>query len=269
MKREEEEKKNKRRGLLIAFFLHVILIGLALFPFMRYSLQQDVPLTEAVEVMIFDFSRKEGASARARKEPKQEMVKKSPAPASAEIFKIEPLPVPDVITTDAPEKIKLPEPSMPKVEEVPQAESSVVDAVEAVDPSPSTSEEATNEAPSGDNQTGTSSTEGNTDAIEGEGKGSRYDGLDLSGNGVLTRKVISRAELSDIIKQNGVFVVNICVNQRGIVVAAKFNEELSTINDPELIRRAIDAAMKYKFEVDYSAAPKQCGRMTFTVKGIK
>lgn len=270
MKREEEEKKNKRRGLLIAFFLHVVLIGLALFPFMRYSLQQDVPLTEAVDnIMVFDFSRKEGASAKARSEPKQEMAKKSPAPASAELFKIEPLPVPEVITTSTPEKIKLPEPSMPEVKEVPQAESTVVDATEAVDPSPSTSENATNDAPSGDNQTGTSATSGETDAIEGEGKGSRYDGLDLSGNGVLTRKVITRANLEEIVRQNGVFVVNICVNQRGIVVGAKYNEELSSINEPDLIRRAIDAALKYRFEVDHTAPAKQCGRMTFTVKGIK
>lgn len=268
MKREEEEKKNKRRGLLIAFFIHLIILGLALIPFMRYSIREDVSLTEAVEVMVLDFSRsKEGASATARPEPKEEMVKKSPAPATAEVFKIEPLPVPEVITTTAPEKIKLPEPSMPQTREVPEAKSSTVTTSESPTAQPSTSETATRDAPSGDSQQGNSSTAGTAESVEGEGKGSRYDGLDLSGNGVLTRRLLKRAKIDALIQQDGVFVINICVNQRGRVIGAKYNEELSTITDMKLVRKAMDAAMEYTFDTDYSAAPKECGRLTITIKG--
>lgn len=268
MKREEEEKKNKRRGLLIAFLIHVIILGLALIPFMRYSIKEDVSLSEAVEIMVFDFSKsREGASAQARPEPKEEMVKKSAAPAEAEVFKIEPLPVPEVVTTTAPEKIKLPEPSMPEVKEVPDAKSSTVSTSESPTAQPSTSETATSDAPSGDSQQGNSSTAGTAESVEGEGKGSRYDGLDLSGNGVLTRRLLKRAKIDALIRQDGIFVINICVNQRGRVIGAKYNEELSTIKDMKLVRKAMDAAMEYTFDTDYSAAQKECGRLTITIKG--
>lgn len=267
--REEEEKKNRRRGLLIAFFIHLAILILALIPFMRYGLPDEVRLQDAVEVLVIDFSKsREGASARAKSEPRQETARQTPAPATAEIFKIEPLPVPEVITTRAPEKIKLPEASMPPVtREIPEARSPTPSNSEVVEAQTSTSETATTSTPSGDNQQGSSQTAGNTDAIEGEGKGSRYDGLDLSGNGVLTRRLLSRANLDGLIAQDGTFVINICVNQRGRVVAAKYNEEASTIKDMQLVRKAIDAAMNYKFEQDYSAAPKECGRLTISIKG--
>ena len=266
MTREEEEKKNRRRGFWIAFFIHALLIVLALMPFMSIDLTLNELPNDSVEVMIFDFSRREGVSAQARPRERQETTKRSPAPAPADVFRVEPLPVPEVVTSNIPEKVVLPEPSMPQVEEVPEAESAVVDATEAAEPSPATSAEAPSEASSGDNQQGSTATAGKSDAVEGEGKGSRYDGLDLSGNGVLTRKVISRANLEDIIGDSGTFVINICVNQRGIVVGARFNEELSTVQDKELIRKAIAAALKYRFEADYSAPAKQCGKMTFKVE---
>lgn len=268
MKREQEEKKNKRRGLLIAFFIHIILIGLALIPFMRYSMKEDVSLSEAVQVMVFDFSKsREGASAAARPEPKEEMVKKSAAPATSEVFKIEPLPVPEVITTNEPERIKLPEPSLPTRQEIPDARSSTVKESESPTAQQGTAEPTASETPAGDSQQGTSGTAGEASTVEGEGKGSRYDGLDLSGNGVLTRRLLSRANLEGLIRQDGTFVINVCVNQRGRVVAAKYNEELSTITDMALVRKAIDAAMDYKFETDYSAAPKECGRLSIIIKG--
>lgn len=266
MTREEEEKKNRRLGLWMASIIHAVLIVLALLPFLSIDLTLSELPNDSVEVMIFDFSRREGASAKARPRDRRETSKRSPAPAPAEVFRVEPLPVPEVVASDLPEKIRLPEPSMPKVEEVPEAESAVVDAAKAAEPSPATAAEAPSDVLSGDNQQGSAATAGQSDAVEGEGKGSRYDGLDLSGNGVLTRKVISRASLEDIIGESGTFVINICVNQRGIVVGAKFNEELSTVQDKEMVRKAIAAALKYRFEADYSAPAKQCGKMTFKVE---
>jgi hypothetical protein len=270
MKQQEEEKKNKRRAIWIAFFIHVIVIGLALIPFMRYSIKEDVSLTEAVEVMVFDFSKKEGASAKARPDAPAETPKEAPTPPPAEeVFKIEPMPVPKVVTTDAPEKVKLPEPSMPKIKETPTPTPTTTNAPEAETASPNVVSDTPSDAPSGNNQQGTSANEGNADMVEGEGKGSRYDGLDLSGDGVLSRRIIERATLDHLIKTDGVFVINICVNQRGNVVGAKYNKELSTIDDNNLVRKAIEAAMKYRFETDYSAPAKECGRMSITIKGTQ
>lgn len=271
MKQKEEEKKNKRRGILIAFFVHLILIGLLLIPFMRYSMKEDVSLTEAVEVMIFDFSRKEGASAKARSEPEKETPKETSNPTPTEVFKIEPLPVPEVVTTTMPEPVKLPTPSMPKVETRPDPTPTPTrpTPTPSPNPTPSVQTESVSEGPSGDHQQGSSTTTGNTDAVEGEGKGSRYDGLDLSGDGVLTRKVIHRASLDHIIVKDGVIVINICVNQRGVVVGAKHNKEMSTIEDFALIRKAMDAVMQYRFETDRSAPPRECGRLSITIRGTK
>jgi len=268
MKQAQAENKDKRRSRLIAFFLHSAILILAVIPFMSHKVQDDNLLEDAVQIMLFDFSQKEGVSANASPEPEAETVTKAPAPSEAEQFEVEPLPLPDVVMSEMPEPVVLPEASMPEIDETEPAESTVVDAEEAAKPSnPRT--DAPDRANSGGNQQGQSTSAGETNASEGEGKGSKYDGLDLSGNGVLTRRVIYRASLENIIRQNGTFVVNICVNRSGNVIAAKYNPDGSTITEPNLVRKAMDAATKYKFERDASAPPQQCGRMTFVITGIK
>ena len=267
MKQAQAENKDKRRSRLIAFFLHSAILILAVIPFMSHKVQDDNLLEDAVQIMLFDFSQKEGVSANASPEPEAETVTKAPAPSEAEQFEVEPLPLPDVVMSEMPEPVVLPEASMPEIDETEPAESTVVDAEEAAKPSnPRTDADRAN---SGGNQQGQSTSAGETNASEGEGKGSKYDGLDLSGNGVLTRRVIYRASLENIIRQNGTFVVNICVNRSGNVIAAKYNPDGSTITEPNLVRKAMDAATKYKFERDASAPPQQCGRMTFVITGIK
>ncbi|MEZ5030667.1 MAG: hypothetical protein R2787_04640 [Saprospiraceae bacterium] len=268
MKQAQAEKKDKRRSRLIALFLHSAIVILAVIPFMSHTIQDDELVNDAVQIMLFDFSQKEGVSAEASPEPEAETVTKSPAPAEAEQFEVEPLPLPDVVISETPEPVVLPEASMPETKDAEPAESTVIDAVEASKPSnPRT--DVPERANSGGNQKGQSTSAGEMDTREGEGKGSKYDGLDLSGSGVLTRKVIYRASLENIIRQNGTFVVNICVNRSGNVIAAKYNPDGSTITEPNLVRKAMDAATKYRFERDASAPPQQCGRMTFVITGIK
>ncbi len=267
MKQAQAEKKDKRRGRLIAFFFHSIIIALAVIPFMSHKAQEDLILDDGVQIMLFDFSQREGVSAEASPEPEAETVQKAPAPAEAEQFEVEPLPVPDVILSETPEVVVIEEAKTPN-KKVETPETSVVDVVEA-DRASNSKSDVLNSPNSGGSQNGHSSSTGEEGVKNGEGKGSKYDGLDLSGSGVLTRRVIYRASLENIIRQNGTFVVNICVNRSGNVTAAKYNPEGSTITEPNLVRKAMDAATRYKFERDATAPNQQCGRMTFVITGIK
>ncbi len=268
MKQAQAEKKDKRRGRLIAFFFHSIIIALAVIPFMSHKAQEDQIVEDGVQVMLFDFSQREGVSAEASPEPEAETVQKAPAPAEAELFEIEPLPVPEVVLSEMPEPVVLEEASVPTENKVEEPETAVVDVVEA-DRSSHAKSDVLVRPNGGGNQHGNSTSAGDANEKAGEGKGSQSDGFDLSGSGILTRRVIYRASLENIIRQNGTFVVNICVNRSGNVTAAKYNPEGSTITEPSLVRKAMAAATKYKFERDPTAPNQQCGRMTFVIKGIK
>lgn len=268
MKQAQAEQKDRRRSRLIAFFFHSAIVVLAVIPFMSHKVQEEFQLEDAVQIMLFDFSQREGASAEASPEPEAETTEKAPSPAQAERFEVEPLPVPEVVMAETVEPVVLPEAKMPAEKKAEEPETSVVDVVEA-DRTSDRRPDVLNRPNGGGNQQGQSSSTGEKDIKEGNGKGSRYDGLDLSGSGVLTRKVIYRANLENIIRKNGTFVVNICVNRSGNVTGAKYNPDGSTITDPVLVRKAMDAATRYKFERDATAPPQQCGRMTFVITGIK
>jgi len=127
-------------------------------------------------------------------------------------------------------------------------------------------------APTGD--TGNSATPGEGDSGRSEtgdansdGKGNTGDdGFEFDGDGLLTRKVIKRANLSNIIKQTGKIVVNLCVNRDGQVIFTKADPARSTLKEKGLLRLAELAAEKYRYEKDYTVAETQCGKLSFVVK---
>ena len=198
MKQAQSDQKGNRKGRRISFIFHAAIIILAIIPFMSHKSKEDVILEDAVQIMLFDFSQREGVSAEASPEPEAETVNKAPAQAEAEQFEVEALPVPVVIIAETVEPVVLPEAKMPAEKQVDQPETAVVDAVEA-DRS-SRNNDGPSRPASGSNQNGQSSSAGQKDVKEGDGKGSKYDGIDLSGSGVLTRKVIYRASLENIIR---------------------------------------------------------------------
>ena len=44
---------------------------------------------------------------------------------------------------------------------------------------------------------------------------------------------------------------------------SKFNKEASTIKSMDVIRKAMEVAQQYRFEKDYTAPEKQCGKLSF------
>lgn len=115
------------------------------------------------------------------------------------------------------------------------------------------------EGDSGSSDSGNANTDGQGDA--GDAGPGTFDG-----NGLLTRKVIRRANVESIIKNTGKIVINLCVNQDGKVIFSKADKKESTITSRSILKRAEITAAKYRYEKDYTVAERQCGKLSFVVK---
>lgn len=104
--------------------------------------------------------------------------------------------------------------------------------------------------------------DGNSD--RGEGSDGRGEGNSI-GDGILTRQIIKHPQLNDIIKESGKMSFNVCVDRAGKVTDVEYNKKHSTISDFDVIRKTLSRASEYQFEVDKSAPPKECGRLTFII----
>lgn len=100
--------------------------------------------------------------------------------------------------------------------------------------------------------------------LNGQGSGSGGD--DFRGDGLLTRKVIRRANVESLIKEPGRMVINLCVNRDGAVIFSEVNKRMTTLKDAKLLKDAEYTASKYRYEKDYTAAERQCGRLTFIIE---
>ncbi len=284
IKAKESAKRSKR----ITTMIHVGLLALLLFPFMNITPPE--PEMTAVVVDFRDFkSAAKKSSTKVSKEangPTKEVVKKVEI---KEIPKPKPKPVPVAkkkpVLTD--EKSKVPVKTKPTVAEKPvEAPPEIVEEIPEVPvkkPKKKTSPvkvataekptEATTTTASGAGKETSGSTSGagegkigssergdsKTDGVADEGD----QGMDFSGDGIFGRRVIKRADVKGITTETGKIVINLCVNPSGKVVFAELNEELSTIENKSILNKARKVASDYRFERDYTAPAKQCGKLTF------
>ncbi|MEM8909010.1 MAG: hypothetical protein AAGD05_14280 [Bacteroidota bacterium] len=283
------EKRNQRKGKVITILVHLGLLLLVLFPFLNY----ETPDPEPAQFVVIDFkdefksaAEKSSTKKAAPTKGVEKKVAKKPTPQKKVAKKPKPKPVAKkkpVLTTNKKEKPIRTKPTKAKKEvEVPQKdptphvpEPTVKEEVEeeATDaPTENTAKEQPTDKTdggakdigqsegNGEGQSG-SSTTGNSknDGVANQGN----NGMDFSGDGIFNRKVIYRADVKKITKEEGKIVVNLCINQDGRVVYAKLNDDLSTIETPSVLRKAIRVATDYRFERDRSAPRKQCGKLTF------
>jgi hypothetical protein len=103
--------------------------------------------------------------------------------------------------------------------------------------------------------------EGNQDGAAMEGDGGGGDGLE--GDGIITRKVIYREDISSVAKVSGRVVLDICIDREGKVIYAAYDPEKTTITDTEIIKQAYYLAVRYRFEAKYNAPKKEWGELTF------
>ena len=84
------------------------------------------------------------------------------------------------------------------------------------------------------------------------------------GGGLSDRGVRGAPDVTDRSQKTGVVVLYICVNSAGGVESAKYQLGGSTTQDPELIKKSLSNAKRWKFSE--SSADKQCGTIRYDFK---
>lgn len=103
--------------------------------------------------------------------------------------------------------------------------------------------------------------EGDQDGAAMEGDGGGGDGLE--GDGIITRKIIYRENITGAAKISGRITLNVCIDRAGRVIYAAYDPEKTTITDNEIIRQASILALRYRYEAKYNAPQRECGQLTF------
>ena len=122
----------------------------------------------------------------------------------------------------------------------------------------------------GDRGTGRGSDESGDDNDSGIGTGDHGEGeFDASGDGIFGRKVIYRDNsILGAASKSGTIVFKVCINREGNVSFLEIDEFRTTIEDPVLLRKALSALQKYKYEKDYTAPKEQCGNFKLKVNNF-
>ena len=294
------EEKNRKKGLKISMFFHTAILLLALYPILNGSLEED-PKTPQAQIVMVDFTHEESSSssnakAQASKDGgKEETVRKTeakyvPTPTPP-VVKPEPKPdprppvvKPPVVTTSEPNPpMRAPVPSTrakmkkwekrpkptpvetPKVEATPKTDKS--DKVETGDTKATKTTGKDNSK--ANNKTTAGSGNGNGDSnnkSDNDGNGKADDGFadgDFSGEGIFGRRVVHHGDVKSITSKQGKIVVNLCVDRVGKVIFTEFDKKASTIKSGDIISKALSVTKEYRFDTDYTAAPKQCGHLTY------
>lgn len=274
----ENEEKDKKKSRVIAFFFFLSFAAVAFLPLLS-MIQPEEPQYESVVTIDFSETKFEKASKKAADSGAKGGEKAPPKTEKVPVPEVKPLPPkPPVVTTHTPAPPvpmppkKTPPPPVPtKTSHVPAPPIPVPPKT----PVPTTPTEAKSDAPTETNTNKKESGAGNGAGKSGDGKASTSsdgddvtpgegdEGMDFSGNGIFGRRVVYRADVKKITQEEGKIVVNLCVGRTGRVVYAENNEELSTITNPSIVKKAVDCAKRYRFDKDYTAAEKECGKLTF------
>ena len=270
-----KEKKDRKRGFFISFFLHTAIIAVGLLPFLSSDSEVQQDNTQFVVLDFTDFkpASSEGAAPAKSKAVQQQKksVKKS-VPMAKPVPKPKPAPeTPKRKVNTAPSKERPVESHPTKNETVKEQPMEKPEPREDI---PKTPTEAKTDEDAVKKTTATSNASEATKKSSketGAGKGKKSDGKhnhginvgDFEGDGIFNRRVIYRADVKKITKQEGKIVVNLCINREGKVFYAKANKDASTIKDYNVVRKAVHLTTRYRFERDYTAPEKQCGKLTY------
>ena len=263
---------------MIAFFFGISLAALGFFPMLNAMQPDEEPKYESVVTVDFSKTEFEKASKKPSESGKKGGEQKPKKTEKLPVPEVKPLPpTPPVVTTPKPKppiKVtptktpapKKPTKTVPTPVPVPTPKDKVPAPTETKNDTPETTKEAKNTKESGSgngagktgNGKASTSSDGD-DVTPGDGD----EGMDFSGDGIFGRRVVYRADVKKITEEAGKIVVNLCINRTGRVVYAENNTELSTIDNRRIIKKAVDTTKKYRFDTDYTAKEKECGKLTF------
>ncbi len=271
MQKSVTERSNERRSLRTASVLTGLVAAAFIFPF----LTQDTPVEKPYETVVeLDFTHSAAAASadkRVRNKVEKPTTERAAAPKNPAPPALPTKPSPPVLTAPSPlpPVEDVPAPPVPEPEPEPTPAPPVVADAPAPDPGPPASTaEGSGDSNSSGETTGSPET-GDGATVADEGEGLAPIGSALEGEGVLARAVVFRPNLDDVIRANGAIVLNLCINKQGRVIGVKFNEDLSTITESELIRKALEKAIDYRFETDYDAPTRECGTLSISIKGLQ
>lgn len=268
------EKRDKKKARNISITIHALLALLFLIPFLAHEPTKEIIAEHVIEFNFQDFNSSNAKSTKAQATLEKAKPKKVTEKAAPKVQDIKPLPKPEakpILVTPEPQEIEIPE-----IEEIPEEVVETPEPVEEVVPDPvvieeAPAEEAAEEAPvkteevgDGDKNVkitdkGNGAGDSDEDVVDGKGQ----EVLQFPGDGIFNRKVIFRADVKKMTKENGKIVVNVCINKNGRVVHAEWSPEDSSIKDAKQGHEAVLYALKYKFARDYTAPNKQCGKLAF------
>ena len=119
----------------------------------------------------------------------------------------------------------------------------------------------------GDRGTGKGNDDSGNDNDSGIGTGDHGEGeFDASGDGIFGRKVIYQdPSMAAVYAKSGKIVFKVCISRQGSVSFIEIDEFKTTQKDVSILRAALNALQKYKYEPDFTAPKEQCGTYTVNV----
>lgn len=232
-----------------SFGLHAGLFLLGFLPLM-YQVTKDEPVEYLLELGYEAAPVLVKASGSEGLEAKSPVYHEEPQPNMNEATE-QPIPVDDTEPTD---ETTIAENNADIISDVTEASDTEISASEST-ASGSDSETHADGAGQG------SPNPGNQDGAAHAGDGGGGDGLE--GDGIITRKIVHRADITQVAKVNGRVTLNVCIDRQGRVVTVAYNPEKTTITDTDIIKRASHLAAQYRYEANYAAPAKECGQLTF------
>ncbi len=281
----EKQEESKKKGLIVTFVFHSIALLLALYPLM--NVEDKEPEFQAVVVEFDNSAKSEGAKKVKKKVLAQRETRKAAAlperaskmltskqPSDIKVPEIKrsvkvpdavPKPIPSnapiASTSRIPATVKAPvavKPSMKPIESEAAETVEVSSSEGAADGAEDGLAEDALESGEGEGDTG----DGKSDLGEGDTDGTGF----IGGDGILSRKIVERANINELVKESGTIVIKLCVTQNGAVDYVEYDPSRSTITDPDAVRGALNAMALYRFERDFSAAQRECGSFQFHIE---
>ena len=265
-------RTDRRRGLLLAVALHGSFVALCVYPFLSRPATDDAPYETVVELDFRRSSAAANADARERNATERALAEREAAPRNPAPPALPPKPSPPILSAPTP---------LPPVPDVPEVEAPTPEPEPTIAPSPAPPVEVAAAPPgppaSAVDGAGAANADGDATGAPERGDGSTVSdigeaaspvGSAFGGDGVITRAVVYRPSIDELIVENGVVVLDVCINQRGRVTKVRWNEDASTLTDLDLVRKAQAKAKAYVFETDRSAPRLECGRLSIRVKGL-
>ena len=248
---------NRKKSLGISIAIHTALIVLGLIP-LASSITIPESADEPVFVPVVFAESTESSGSTAGAETTESVVEEVIKPVTETEAVVEETIIEEVAEVEIEESMRhLGSAEDVRIDPRPNAErSGIGEDVVSEEQVEEVEETNTNSSGATDNHVDNATGAGGDQTDDGSGDGAAADG-------VITRRVIHRADIAEAAATSGVVVVDICIDRKGRILTVKNNADGTTVDDIEMVRHAMEIAAMYRFETDYSAALRECGSLTF------